>query len=74
MEAEFNEIIHAPLRIRNSGLLRPVKENDFAVLRDAMDINDVNLSSISKCLPWQASSPSANWHHPAGTIHVGSPG
>ena len=38
----FNEIVHAPLRLRICGLLRSVDELDFALVRDtrAPDIGD----------------------------------
>lgn len=49
-EGEFNETIHAPLRLRICGLLRSADEIDFAVLRDALDTSDVTLSKHLKVL------------------------
>jgi len=46
----FNDIIHAPLRLRICGLLRPVDELDFAVLRDTLGVSDATLSKQSKAL------------------------
>jgi DNA-binding HxlR family transcriptional regulator len=48
--SQFNEIIHAPLRFRICGLLRPVKQLDFAVLRDTLEISDAVLSKHLKTL------------------------
>ncbi len=47
---QFNETIHAPIRLRICGLLRSVDEIDFAVLREALDISDANLSKHLKVL------------------------
>lgn len=47
---EFNEIIHAPTRLRICGLLRRVAELEYAVIRDALGITDVNLSKHLKVL------------------------
>ncbi|MEB4615550.1 transcriptional regulator [Leucobacter sp. M11] len=49
-EARFDELIHAPMRLRICGLLRPVEELDFAVLRDALDVSDATLSKHLKTL------------------------
>lgn len=49
-EADFDEIIHAPIRLRICGLLRPVNSLDFGVLRDALDISDATLSKHLKTL------------------------
>lgn len=49
-EARFDEIIHAPVRLRICGLLRPVDHLDFAVLRDALDVSDATLSKHLKTL------------------------
>lgn len=46
----FNETIHAPLRLRICGLLRPVDRVDFAVLRDALEVSDPTLSKHLKVL------------------------
>ncbi|WP_087486028.1 transcriptional regulator [Brachybacterium massiliense] len=40
----FHELIHAPVRLRICGLLRPVDELEFAVLRDTLQLKDANLS------------------------------
>lgn len=42
--AAFHELIHAPVRLRICGLLRPVDEIEFAVLRDTLQLKDANLS------------------------------
>lgn len=49
-EARFDELIHAPLRLRICGLLRPVEQLDFAVLRDALDVSDATLSKHLRAL------------------------
>jgi DNA-binding MarR family transcriptional regulator len=49
-EARFDETIHAPVRLRICGLLRPVDHLDFAVLRDALDVSDATLSKHLKVL------------------------
>lgn len=49
-DAEFNETIHAPLRLRICGLLRSAGEIDFSVLRDALGISDASLSKHLKVL------------------------
>lgn len=49
-EAVFNEMIHAPLRLRICGLLRSVDRVDFAVLRDTLDVSDPRLSKHLKVL------------------------
>jgi len=46
----FNEVIHAPLRLRICGLLRSVDELDFAVLRDTLGVSDATLSKHLKAL------------------------
>lgn len=48
--AEFNDIIHAPLRLRICGLLRGSAGVDFAVLRDTLDVSDASLSKHLKVL------------------------
>lgn len=50
VDAHFNATIHAPLRLRICGLLRSVKEIDFSVLRDALEVSEVNLSKHLKVL------------------------
>ncbi|WP_166878800.1 transcriptional regulator [Salinibacterium sp. ZJ450] len=49
-EARFDETIHAPVRLRICGLLRPVDHLDFAVLRDALNVSDATLSKHLKTL------------------------
>lgn len=49
-EAHFDELIHAPLRLRICGLLRPVDRLDFAVLRTALGVSDATLSKHVKTL------------------------
>lgn len=49
-EPAFNQIIHAPVRLRICGLLRHVDEIDFAVLRDTLVIGDASLSKHLKLL------------------------
>ncbi|WP_341952778.1 transcriptional regulator [Salinibacterium sp. TMP30] len=49
-KVRFDDVIHAPLRLRISGLLRPVDKLDFAVLRNALDVSDATLSKHLKTL------------------------
>lgn len=49
-EGTFNEMIHAPLRLRICGLLRSVDRLDFAVMRDTIDVSDSTLSKHLKLL------------------------
>lgn len=49
-EGTFNELIHAPLRLRICGLLRSADRLDFAVLRDTIDVSDSTLSKHLKLL------------------------
>lgn len=49
-EGIFNDVIHAPLRLRICGLLRSAEELDFAVLRDALQVSDATLSKHLKAL------------------------
>ena len=46
----FSEVIHAPLRLRICGLLRNVDELDFALIRDALQIDDAKTSKHLKTL------------------------
>lgn len=46
----FHELIHAPVRLRICGVLRPVNEVEFAVLRDTLQLKDANLSKNLKLL------------------------
>lgn len=50
VETAFNELIHAPVRLRICGLLRPVDRLDFAVMRDALAVSDPTLSKHLKPL------------------------
>ena len=50
LEPVFNELIHAPLRLRICGLLKSADELDFSVLRDALGIDDAKLSKNLKVL------------------------
>ncbi|WP_248256200.1 transcriptional regulator [Georgenia sp. EYE_87] len=50
VEARFNDVIHAPVRLRICGLLRPVEQVDFAVLRDTLGVSDATLSKHLKAL------------------------
>ncbi len=43
-EPVFDELIHAPIRLRVCGLLRRVEELEFGVIRDALAIDDAKLS------------------------------
>ena len=47
---EFNEIIHAPLRLRICGLLRAADGVDFGVVRQTLDVPDATLSKHVKTL------------------------
>ena len=49
-DAEFNEVVHAPLRLRICGLLRASDGIDFAVLRDTLGASDATLSKHLKVL------------------------
>lgn len=50
IDGVFNEIIHAPLRLRICGLLRSVDQLDFAILRDTLGVSDATLSKHLKAL------------------------
>ncbi|WP_218220320.1 transcriptional regulator [Nesterenkonia sp. Act20] len=49
-EARFDETIHAPVRLRICGLLHPVDQLDFAVLRDTLEVSDATLSKHLRTL------------------------
>lgn len=49
-EAKFDELIHAPLRLRICGLLRAGDGVDFGVLRDTLGVTDATLSKHLKLL------------------------
>lgn len=50
VEAAFDELIHAPVRLRICGLLRAVDELEFGALRDALGVSDATLSKHLKIL------------------------
>jgi DNA-binding MarR family transcriptional regulator len=50
VEAWFDDAIHAPNRLRLCGLLRPVDEMEFSLLRDLLGLSDANLSKTVKAL------------------------
>ena len=50
LRARFDDVIHAPVRLRICGVLRPVEQMDFAVLRDTLDVSDATLSKHLKTL------------------------
>jgi DNA-binding MarR family transcriptional regulator len=47
---EFNEVIHSPVRLRISGVLRHGAELEFSVLRDMLSLTDTNLSKNLRVL------------------------
>ncbi|MFB2584532.1 transcriptional regulator [Herbiconiux liukaitaii] len=49
-DPSFSEVIHAPLRLRICGLLRHVDELDFAIIRDALQVDDAKLSKHLRTL------------------------
>jgi DNA-binding MarR family transcriptional regulator len=49
-EARFDDLIHAPVRLRICGVLRQVEQMDFAVLRNTLDVSDATLSKHLKTL------------------------
>ncbi|MFB2555267.1 transcriptional regulator [Herbiconiux liangxiaofengii] len=49
-EDGFDELIHAPNRLRICGLLRPVDTAEFSVLRSALGLSEANLSKTLKAL------------------------
>jgi DNA-binding MarR family transcriptional regulator len=46
----FDEQIHAPTRLRICGLLRPVDDAEFSVLRSALGLSAANLSKTLRTL------------------------
>lgn len=50
IEARFDDVIHAPARLRICGVLRPVEQVDFAVLRDTLGLSDATLSKHLRTL------------------------
>lgn len=49
-EEGFDEVIHAPIRLRICGLLNRVESLSFATLRDALQISDAHLSKQLRIL------------------------
>ncbi|MFC4555932.1 transcriptional regulator [Georgenia faecalis] len=49
-EGGFDETIHAPTRLRLCGILRHVDSAEFAMLRDALDLSEANLSKTLRAL------------------------
>jgi DNA-binding MarR family transcriptional regulator len=49
-EARFDEVIHAPLRLRVCGLLRRADRIEFTLLRETLGISDAALSKHIKVL------------------------
>jgi DNA-binding MarR family transcriptional regulator len=49
-KARFDDLIHAPVRLRICGVLRQVDQMDFAVLRGTLDVSDATLSKHLKTL------------------------
>ena len=49
-ESAFDEVIHAPVRLRICGLLRPVDALSFIVVRDTLDLTPAQLSKHLKIL------------------------
>lgn len=49
-EDAFDELIHAPLRLRICSLLSPVGSMAFSTLRDALGITDAHLSKQVRIL------------------------
>lgn len=46
----FDEVIHAPVRLRVCGLLAAAEEVEFSVVRDALGVSDATLSKHLKVL------------------------
>ena len=49
-QPSFNEVIHSPMRLRITALLRTVETVEFSVIRDTLGLSDVNLSKNLKVL------------------------
>ena len=49
-ESAFDEVIHAPVRLRICGLLCPVDALSFIALRDTLDLTPATLSKHLKVL------------------------
>lgn len=50
VEPRFDELVHAPVRLRICGLLRAGAGVDFRVLRDTLGVSDAVLSKHLKAL------------------------
>lgn len=50
MNAEFNELIHSPVRLRICALVRQLAEVEFSVIRDTLSLSDAHLSKNLKVL------------------------
>lgn len=50
VEPLFDDAIHAPNRLRLCGLLRPVDDMEFALLRAMLGMSEANLSKTVKAL------------------------
>lgn len=48
--AQFDEVIHSPVRLRICGLLRGVSELEFSVIRDTLELSNPTLSKNLKIL------------------------
>ena len=46
----FDEVVHSPVRLRISGVLRRGAELEFAVLRDTLGLTDTSLSKNLRVL------------------------
>lgn len=64
---DFNEVIHAPQRLRICAALLPVQEIEFAALRDALGVAD---SVLSKHLRILEESGYVALHKPTGRGRV----
>ncbi|KAB8291465.1 transcriptional regulator [Bifidobacterium avesanii] len=49
-EAQFNEVIHAPMRLRICGMLHSAGEVEFAAIRDMLGASDAVCSKHLKVL------------------------
>lgn len=49
-EPRFDELIHAPVRLRICGLLRRMESMEFSVIRDTLGLADAHLSKNLRTL------------------------
>lgn len=49
-EPRFDDVIHAPVRLRICGLLRPVDRLEFGAVRDTLGVSDATLSKHLRTL------------------------